>query len=149
MLTIVRSIHPFLSVSLRASWFDHQTVSVAPHAPSLRLLGPLYIVSLSLMTWKIDTIHDVISWNIGNGLIPFETALSFLQVNVLVWWAAPHRNHLLNVQTYCHYKARHAHKRLYTVLPKYSKIQVLPSITSCRLMKYNKQAIELNSLLNK
>ena len=44
-------------------------------------------------------------------------------------------------------KARHAHKRLYTVLPKYSKIQVLPGITSCRLMKYNKQAIELNSLL--
>ena len=41
----------------------------------------------------------------------------------------------------------HAHKRLYTVLPKYSKIQVLPGITSCRLMKYNKQAIELNSLL--
>ena len=45
------------------------------------------------------------------------------------------------------YKARHAHKRLYTVLPKYSKIQVLPGITSCRLMKYNKQAIELKSLL--
>ena len=45
------------------------------------------------------------------------------------------------------YKARHAHKRLYTVLPKYSKIQVLPGITSCRLMKYNEQAIELNSLL--
>ena len=44
------------------------------------------------------------------------------------------------------YKARHAHKRLYTVLPKYSKIQVLPGITSCRLMKYNKQAVELNSL---
>ena len=51
------------------------------------------------------------------------------------------RNMLFN------YKARHAHKRLYTVLPKYSKIQVLPGITSCRLMKYNKQAIELNSLL--
>ena len=48
---------------------------------------------------------------------------------------------------HCMYKARHAHKRLYTVLPKYSKIQVLPGITSCRLMKYNKQAIELNSLL--
>ena len=47
------------------------------------------------------------------------------------------------------YKARHVHKRLYTVLPKYSKIQVLPGIISCRLMKYNKQAIELNSLLNK
>ena len=45
------------------------------------------------------------------------------------------------------YKARHTHKRLYTVLPKYSKIQVLPGITSCRLMKYNKQAIELNNLL--
>ena len=45
------------------------------------------------------------------------------------------------------YKARHAHKHLYTVLPKYSKIQVLPGITSCRLMKYNKQAIELNNLL--
>ena len=45
------------------------------------------------------------------------------------------------------YKARHTHKRLYTVLPKYSKIQVLPGITSCRLVKDNKQAIELNSLL--
>ena len=45
------------------------------------------------------------------------------------------------------YKARHAHKRLYTVLPEYSKIQVLPGITSCRLVKDNKQAIELNSLL--
>ena len=45
------------------------------------------------------------------------------------------------------YKARHAHKCLYTVMPKYSKIQVLPDITSCRLMKYNEQAIELNSLL--
>ena len=33
------------------------------------------------------------------------------------------------------------------VLPKYSKIQVLPGITSCRLVKDNKQAIELNSLL--
>ena len=47
------------------------------------------------------------------------------------------------------YKARHAHKRLYTVLPKYSKIQVLPGITSCRLMRDNKQAIELNDLLRK
>ena len=45
------------------------------------------------------------------------------------------------------YNLTHTHKRLYTVLPKYSKIQVLPRITSCRLMKYNKQAIELNSLL--
>ena len=45
------------------------------------------------------------------------------------------------------YKARHAHKRLYTVLPKYNKIQVLPGITSCRLVKDNKQAIELNSLV--
>ena len=48
---------------------------------------------------------------------------------------------------FTYYKARHAHKRLYTVLPKYSKIQVLPGITSCRLVKDNKQAIELNSLL--
>ena len=45
------------------------------------------------------------------------------------------------------YKARHANKRLYTVLPKYSKISVLPGITSCRLVKDNKQAIELNNLL--
>ena len=45
------------------------------------------------------------------------------------------------------YKARHAHKHLYTVLPKYSKTEVLPGITSCRLMKDNKQAIDLNSLL--
>ena len=47
----------------------------------------------------------------------------------------------------CQYKARHAHKRLFTVLPKYSKIQALPGITSCRLVKDNKQTIELNSLL--
>ena len=33
------------------------------------------------------------------------------------------------------------------VLPKYSKIQVLLGITSYRLVKDNKQAIELNSLL--
>ena len=49
--------------------------------------------------------------------------------------------------TFFLYKARHAHKHLYMFLPKYSKIQVLPGITSYRLMKYNKQAIELNSLL--
>ena len=53
----------------------------------------------------------------------------------------------LRLNTCSLYKARHAHKRLYTVLPKYSKIQVLPGITSCRLVKDNKQAIELNSLL--
>ena len=53
---------------------------------------------------------------------------------------AYHKSVLLSL-----YKARHAHKRLYTVLPKYSKIQVLPGITSCRLVKDNKQAIELNS----
>ena len=47
------------------------------------------------------------------------------------------------------YKARHTHKHLYMVLPKYSKIQVLPGITSYRLMKDNKQAIELNALLKK
>ena len=45
------------------------------------------------------------------------------------------------------YKARHAHKHLCTVLPIYSKIQVLPGITSCRLMKYNKPAVDLNDLL--
>ena len=55
-------------------------------------------------------------------------------------WDFPHQVAML-------YKARHAHKRLYTVLPKYSKIQVLPGITSCRLVKDNKQAIELNNLL--
>ena len=54
---------------------------------------------------------------------------------------------ILNKNLSFNYKARHAHKRLYTVLPKYSKIQVLPGITSCRLVKDNKQAIELNSLL--
>ena len=54
---------------------------------------------------------------------------------------------LCTTQVFNIYKARHAHKRLYTVLPKYSKIQVLPGITSCRLVKDNKQAIELNSLL--
>ena len=39
------------------------------------------------------------------------------------------------------YTARHAHKRLCTVLPIYSKIQVLPDITSCRLMKDNNQQL--------
>ena len=43
--------------------------------------------------------------------------------------------HKTSLYTQFQYKARHAHKRLYTVLPKYSKIQVLPGITSCRLMK--------------
>ena len=33
------------------------------------------------------------------------------------------------------------------VLPMYSKIQVLPGITSCRLMQYNKPAVDLNDLL--
>ena len=45
------------------------------------------------------------------------------------------------------YKARHAHNVYTRFWPKYSKIQVLPGITSCRLVKDNKQAIELNSLL--
>ena len=45
------------------------------------------------------------------------------------------------------YKARHTHKCLCTVLPIYSKIQVLPGITSCRLMKDNKPAVDLNDLL--
>ena len=35
------------------------------------------------------------------------------------------------------YKARHAHRRLRKVLPLYSKIQALPGITSCRLMRDN------------
>ena len=47
------------------------------------------------------------------------------------------------------YKARHAYKHLCMVLPIYSKIQVLPGITSCRLMKYNKPAVDLNDLLKK
>ena len=63
--------------------------------------------------------------------------------NVEVCCFPPHCTHVLQPL----YKARHAHKRLYMVLPKYNKIQVLPDITSCRLMKDNKQAIELNSLL--
>ena len=58
-----------------------------------------------------------------------------------------HKKHKILKLDQLIYKARHAHKRLYTVLPKYSKIQVLPGITSCRLVKDNKQAIELNSLL--
>ena len=37
------------------------------------------------------------------------------------------------------YRHRHAHKHLCTVLPLYSKIQVIPGITSCRLMKDNNQ----------
>ena len=45
------------------------------------------------------------------------------------------------------YKATHTHKRLYMVLPKYAQIQALPGMTSCRLMKYNNQAIEFNDLL--
>ena len=68
--------------------------------------------------------------------MPTQSILEAVINNVHLWYG-----HL------CTYKARHAHKRLYKVLPKYSKIQVLPGITSCRLMKYNRQAIELNSLL--
>ena len=61
-------------------------------------------------------------------------------------WIRAYHDHFAPI-FFIKYKARHAHKRLYTVLPKYSKIQVLPGITSCRLVKDNKQAIELNSLL--
>ena len=68
--------------------------------------------------------------------------MSYLWYNTIVTLNNPSLNFRKNT-----YKARHAHKRLYTVLPKYSKIQVLPGITSCRLVKDNKQAIELNSLL--
>ena len=69
-----------------------------------------------------------------------EYSLTFLIGSFeLGWWHS--------IQGLSQYKARYAHKRLYTVLPKYSKIQVLPGITSCRLVKDNKQAIELNSLL--
>ena len=68
---------------------------------------------------------------------------TFWLIPFLIWYLL---NVMLSMSTNT-YKARHAHKRLYTVLPKYSKIQVLPGITSCRLMKCNKQAIELNSLL--
>ena len=87
--------------------------------------------------------------------LPFYEAM--ISNNIEVLTIPPHTSHLLQAldsvtfvqfKKYL-YKARHAHKRLYTVLPKYSKIQVLPGITSCRLMEYNKQAIELNSLLNK
>ena len=74
-------------------------------------------------------------WCLGGSLFPVFP----LDVN---WAKGYDENFCLDV-----YKARHAHKRLYTVLPKYSKIQVLPGVTSCRLMKHNKQAIELNSLL--
>ena len=47
----------------------------------------------------------------------------------------------------CVYRHRQAHKCLCTVLPLYSKIQVHPGITSCRLMKDNKQQVELTCLL--
>ena len=67
-----------------------------------------------------------------------QNVIMDLSVSILIW-----ESHIED----SYYKARHAHKRLYTVLPKYSKIQVLPGITSCRLVKDNKQAIELNSLL--
>ena len=45
------------------------------------------------------------------------------------------------MEFYLIYKARHTHKCLCTVLPLYSKIQVLPDITSCRLMKDNNQQL--------
>ena len=72
---------------------------------------------------------------VGTQLCKFESQLSFIFFQKYQW------------DLFSQYKARHAHKRLYTVLPKYSKIQVFPGITSCRLVKDNKQAIELNSLL--
>ena len=64
-----------------------------------------------------------------------------------VWYLNICKSLKLLIEYFKIYKARHVHKRSYTVLPKYSKIQVLPGITSCRLVKDNKQAIELNSLL--
>ena len=57
------------------------------------------------------------------------------------------KNTLINIIWSDYNKARHAHKRLCMVLSIYSKIQVLPGITSCRLMKYNKPAVDLNGLL--
>ena len=45
------------------------------------------------------------------------------------------------------YRHRHTHKRLCTVLPLYRKIQFPPGITSCRLMKDNKQQVDLIDLL--
>ena len=39
------------------------------------------------------------------------------------------------------YLGRTVYKRLWACLALYSKIQVLPGITSCRLVKDNKQAI--------
>ena len=45
------------------------------------------------------------------------------------------------------YRHWHAHKCLCMVMPLYSKIQVPPGITSCRLMKDNKQQVELTCLL--
>ena len=41
----------------------------------------------------------------------------------------------------------HAHKCVCMVVPLYSKIQVLPGIISCRLMKDNKQQVDLTCLL--
>ena len=91
--------------------------------------------------------------NVSFGMIEHDTGIElFLSGNELIRVIATTNNRGPCVQctkmaAICLYKARHAHKCLYTVLPKYSKIQVLPGITSCRLVKDNKQAIELNSLL--
>ena len=54
---------------------------------------------------------------------------------------------VLNNNHSCNYRHRQAHKRLCMVLPLYSKIQGPPGITSCRLMKDNKQQVELTYLL--
>ena len=87
------------------------------------------------------------------GNISLKIPMSILPIKILIWMAKTlmfvHPSPTTVNFPKSWYKARHAHKRLYTVLSKYSKIQVLPGVTSCRLMKYYKQAIELNSLLNK
>ena len=66
-----------------------------------------------------------------------------LKANSLGPWSACYRPLFggLIPNTAPMYKARHAHKCLCTVLPKYSEIQVLPGITSCRLMKDNNQQL--------
>ena len=130
---------------------------------SVALIADTAVFVSQSLVWVFIPLHAMILFlDLGMGWRPFildhpfqeEESVYFLNAigeipNSRCWVGGStnsNRQYITYPEEYLN-KARHAHKRLYTVLPKYSKIQVLPGITSCRLVKDNKQAIELNSLL--
>ena len=64
------------------------------------------------------------------------------------WWPWPNALTGGSTKIVQHeYRQRHAHKHWCTILPLYSKIQVLSGITSCRLMEDNKLQVDFIDLL--